>query len=122
MVSRRVRAVGQGRRRRAAVTAVAGRAAGSPSVYDPWLLLERALGLQLPDGGIDPPRRSWHRDPRGDHAAKGCGRPGHRRAGVVLRWLCASGRWNAAGGKGVAGIGAAEWDEVVASTAVVSLD
>jgi hypothetical protein len=37
----------------AAVTAVAGRAAGTPSLYDPWQLLGRALGLQLGNSSID---------------------------------------------------------------------
>jgi hypothetical protein len=37
----------------AGVRAVAGRAAGSPAVYDPWQLLGRALGLHIPDAGID---------------------------------------------------------------------
>ena len=36
----------------AAITAVAGRAAGSPSVYDPWLLT-RGLGVNLSNGSID---------------------------------------------------------------------
>jgi hypothetical protein len=37
----------------AAVRAVAGRAAGTPSLYDPWQLLDRALGLHLGNSTID---------------------------------------------------------------------
>jgi hypothetical protein len=37
----------------AAVAAVAGRAAGSPSLYDPWQLLGRAVGLQIANSSID---------------------------------------------------------------------
>jgi len=38
---------------RAAIAAVAGRASGSPTVYDPPLMLSRALSLDLTDPGID---------------------------------------------------------------------
>jgi hypothetical protein len=37
----------------AAVMAVAGRAAGSPSLYEPWQLLGRAVGVQLGDDSIN---------------------------------------------------------------------
>ncbi len=193
----------------AAVTAAAGRAAGSPSVYDPWQLPDRALGLQLPVGGIDllaavgtvilavimlrrmpdgpvsysvawpalaltfawlvttPQQRPWYDAAifpllalmpvsRLDWVAVGraiaaalAELPGviyYRSlvpgwlsatgkaistdlapallvgAGVVLLWLCASGRWNAAGGRGALSSAPAGRDEVVAFPAAVPLD
>jgi hypothetical protein len=36
-----------------AIAAVAGRAAGSPAVYEPWQLLARGLGVSLGDASID---------------------------------------------------------------------
>jgi hypothetical protein len=38
---------------RAAVTALAGRAAGTQALYDPWRLAGDAVGLQLPDGAVN---------------------------------------------------------------------